>query len=279
MKVHVLETGKVFVSRIVPFGAKNAFDRASSVLLKDKWVWLPVFCYLIEHPGGLILVDTGWDRSISPKGVFDKSAQARSLGSHLLTHINQGLLPEGQAIDEQLAARGISPADLQYVLLTHLDCDHACGLHQVADAKNILVSNEELLFAEHGPLTNRVRYQRQWWEGVNLATYSWKNSGGPFKKSFDLFGDGSIELINIPGHSAGQAAVKVKNNKGDYVLIVGDGAYGRKSWEEMILPGISENVTDQMRSLEWIREQSLDPYCLASLASHDTEVQPHTIEF
>lgn len=279
MRIHIFETGKVYVSRIVPFGAKNAFDRVASVLLKSRWVWLPVFSYLIEHPKGLILVDTGWDRSISPEGVFDRSAQAPSLASRLLPHINQGLLPDGQAIDEQLRATGISPSDIDYIVLTHLDCDHACGLHQVADAKQILVSATEMDFALHGPLSNRIRYKSAWWKDVNVTQFVWNGTEGPFRKSYDLFGDGKVQLINIPGHSAGLTAVKVINDDGQYALIVGDGAYGRKSWQEMILPGISDNPEQQLRSLEWIRTQSLDSRCIASLASHDTEITPHTIEF
>ena len=165
------------------------------------------------------------------------------------------------------------------MILTHLDCDHACGLHQVADAKRILVSSAEMDFALHGPLSNRIRYQSSWWNDVDLTQFAWTGTEGPFGRSFDLFGDGSVQLINIPGHSAGLTAVKISNENGQYALIVGDGAYGRKSWQKMILPGISDNPRQQLQSLEWIREQSLDSRCVASLASHDTEVTPHTIEF
>ncbi len=45
---------------------------------------------------------------------------------------------------------GIHPADLDMVLLSHLDCDHASGLKLVADAKQILVSKDELLYADGG---------------------------------------------------------------------------------------------------------------------------------
>lgn len=45
--------------------------------------------------------------------------------------MNQGQIPLGEAVDEQLESMGIQPADLDYVLLTHLDCDHANGLRAV----------------------------------------------------------------------------------------------------------------------------------------------------
>lgn len=59
--------------------------------------------------------------------------------------VNQGKVENGQAIDEQLMKIGIKPSDLDYVLLSHLDCDHVNGLELVKDAKHILVSKDELV--------------------------------------------------------------------------------------------------------------------------------------
>lgn len=96
--------------------------------------------YLIKHPKGLFLVDTGWARAMSPKGVFDKKAQVKSLGSLVLYEVNQGQVPLGACVDEQLAAMGIKANDIDAVLLTHLDCDHANGIVQVKDAKRFVVA-------------------------------------------------------------------------------------------------------------------------------------------
>ena len=95
---------------------------------------------------------------------------------------------------------------------------------------------------------------------------------------YDLLGDGSIELINIPGHADGLFAVKVMNAEGRFVLLFSDGGYARKSWEQMITSGIAADKTLQKQSLAWIREQSLDPNCVESLANHDPDIQPHVIE-
>lgn len=46
----------------------------------------------------------------------------------------------------------------------------------------------------------------------------------------------------------------------------------------MILPGIADNREDQLASLRWIREMSMDPRCVESLANHDTLTKPHSIE-
>lgn len=277
MKVHVLHTGEVRVSPYLPFGGDNCnLLKASGMTTpKEDWIWLPVSVYLIEHPKGLILVDTGWHRDMSPEGVYDKSAQIKSLGSRVLYNVNQGQIPLGEAVDEQLEAMGIKPADLDYVLLTHLDCDHANGLRAVKDAKHIIVAQEELDCARKNGF---IRYKKKWWEGVELQTIDWNGTEGPAQKSFDLFGDGSIKMINIPGHCDGLCAVKITREDGRYVLLFSDGGYATKSWKEMITSGVSLDKEMQRKSLQWIREQSMDANCIESLATHDTDINPHVIE-
>lgn len=213
---------------------------------------------------------------MSPKGEFDKKAQIKSLGSVLLYKVNQGRIPCGECIDEQLLAMGIRDTDLDAVLLTHLDCDHANGLKQVKGAKKFLASADELRFA--AKITNRIRYFKNWWKDIGLTAFEWNDSQGPAGKSYDLLGDGSIELINIPGHADGLFAVKVKNEEGKFVLLFSDGGYARKSWEQMITSGIAADKQLQKQSLAWIREQSLDADCVESLANHDPDIPPHVIE-
>ena len=277
MKIHVLHTGEVRVSPYLPFGGDNCnLLKASGMTTpKEEWIWLPVSVYLIEHPKGLILVDTGWHRDMSPEGVYDKKAQVKSLGSRVLYNVNQGQIPLGEAADEQLATMGIKPSDLDYVLLTHLDCDHANGLRAVKDAKHILVAAEELECARKNGF---IRYKKKWWEGVDMQTIEWNGTEGPAGKSFDLFGDGSIKMINIPGHCDGLCAVKITREDGKYVLLFSDGGYATKSWKEMITSGVSLDKEMQRKSLMWIREQSMDANCIESLATHDTDIKPHVIE-
>ena len=47
----------------------------------------------------------------------------------------------------------------------------------------------------------------------------------------------------------------------------------------MILPGVALNRDLQKKSLQWIREQSLDENCVASFATHDTDVKPQIVEW
>lgn len=281
MKIHVFHTGMVCVAPELPFGGEYCNPvKASGVFgKKSDRLWLPVSSYLIECSHGKILFDCGWHRDMSPNGEFDRAAQMKSLGGFPLYKTNQGVLPQGEAIDEQLAMLGIQPSDLDMILLSHLDCDHANGLKLVADAKRILVANDEIRFAENGSLMNKIRYNKDWWNGTKLEGFDWNSADGPVQKSYDVFGDGSLVMVNIPGHCEGLCALKITNRNGKYVLLFSDGGYAKKSWEEQITSGIADNKEQQKKSLAWIREQSMSPDCIESLANHDPDIKPHVIKF
>ena len=280
IKIHVFHTGSVCVAPELPFGGEHCNPvKASGVFgKKEDRLWLPVSAYLIECKHGKILFDCGWHRDMSPNGEFDKKAQEKSLGGFALYKTNQGVLPLGEAIDEQLLTLGIKDTDLDMVLLSHLDCDHANGLKLVAGAKQIMVANDEIKYATNGSLMNKVRYNPEWWEGTKMMGFDWNGTEGPAGKSYDVFGDGSLVMINIPGHCDGLCALKIKNTDGKFVLLFADGGYARKSWEEQITSGIAADKEAQKKSLAWIKEQSLNKNCIASLANHDTEIKPQIIE-
>ena len=173
-----MRTGEVRVSPYLPFGGDDcSIIKASGITTpKSKWIWLPVFSFLIEHPKGL--------------------------------QINQGRIAKGEAINEQLAELGMKPSDIDYVLISHLDCDHANGLRQVKEAKRILVSKAELIGTTRKNFQIRIRFQKRWWEGVDMETFDWNGTEGPVGKSYDVLGDGSLLMVNIPGHSEGLCALK-----------------------------------------------------------------------
>ena len=277
--IHIFHTGRVCVAPALPFGGEGCGPLRSAGIpgrRRDR-LWLPVSAYLIQCPQGNVLFDCGWHRDMSPEGLFDRRAQIRSLGSLPLYLTNQGVLPAGQAIDEQLSRLGLRPRDLERVLLSHLDCDHANGLSLAADARELLVSPEELRFAENGSPVNRIRYAPKWWRGTRLHPFAWNGSAGPAGRSFDVFGDGSLVMVNIPGHSPGLCALKITGAGGRFVLLASDGGYARRSWEEGVLSGIADDRAAQKSSLAWLRQQSREEGCLAVLANHDPEVRPGVI--
>lgn len=233
----------------------------------DYQIWLPVSAFLIKHPKGLVLVDTGWHTDV-------RIDQKKHLGWFHWC-INKADLPPGEAIHEQLQQKGIKPNDLDFVVLSHLHSDHTSGLKLLGDAKKILVSEPEWRNANG---KDKIRYVPSMWDGVTITTYQFSSSEfGPLGSAYDLFDDGAVVFVHTPGHTEGVVSTRVAAN-GKFVLLFADVGYGRKSWEQMIPPGTAVNEKQAMESLNWVRITSQEPGCIASLASHDSEVSPHTID-
>lgn len=274
IKIHLLHTGSVYVGLGVPYGNASMIKASGFFESKKRHEWLPVSAYLIEHPNGLVLVDTGWSRSIAPNGTTDKSIQIKHLG-RLLYMVSKANLPIGASAVEQLLQLGYKPSDLDYVVITHFDADHASGLCDFSSAKKILVSKPE--YEAGFKLKNRVRYVPSMWSGLPVNTFDYRMSGiGPFGRSHDLFGDGSVELVDIAGHTAGLCGVLVQRNE-KFLLIFSDAGYSSRSWQEMILPGPFANKSNLQKSLEWIKKMSLNENCIASWANHDPDLNPQII--
>lgn len=74
IRVHVMRTGEVFIAPALAFGG-NIIQASEMFTPKKDKKWFPASVYLIQHPEhSNILVDTGWDRSMSPKGKLNRKA-------------------------------------------------------------------------------------------------------------------------------------------------------------------------------------------------------------
>ena len=277
MKIHILHCGYIRVSETVPFGNRIDLKNTAKQLTapdRDR-LTLPVCVYLIEHPRGLILVDAGWCREISPAGVYDPAAVRAVLPKHLAALFHP-CLPRGMAAGEQLAAMGIRAEDLEAVLLTHLDGDHVAGLRSVAKAKRIILPEDEYFWSCRTVYKAR-QPQRLWIDQPIERLYYTGSVIGPNRWEIDLFGDQSLVLINVPGHTDGQAAVLVRNG-GRFVLLAADAAFSPRNWQEEITPGFGFDREQQLKSLRWIGRMAADPACAAVLCSHDPDIAPGVIE-
>lgn len=276
MKIHILQCGCIRVDPTVPFGKRlDLLEATRQLTAADKnRITLPVFTYLIEHPRGMMLVDTGLCREISPKGVYDPKAASAVFPSRMAALLHP-YVPKGMAIHEQLASMGIQAEDLDYVLLTHLDVDHISGLRHVSKAKHIVLPECEYYWSCRNVFKTR-QPQGLWIQYPMERRFYWGSSLGPNHWVIDLFGDESIQLVNVPGHTEGQAAIVIRNG-GKFVLLTADAAFSPRNWQEMIVPGFGFARGFQRKSLRWIADIAADPCCAAVLCSHDPDVKPGVI--
>lgn len=268
IKIHVLQCGWVGVDKTVPDRSlsKNSIAYTGLFRSKKNRIWLPVNAFLIEHPNGLVLIDTGWD-----KQVREHPIQAITFN---MWYASKPKLPEGMAIDEQLKKIGYDVQDIDYIIMSHMDIDHASGLNLVRNAKNIIASEEEIKAIN----SHQIRYPKNMWKDFFIKPIVFcEDCFAPFKKSIDLFHDRSIIIFYTPGHSQGSVSVKVFHHN-EYVLIVGDTGYNKNSWNQLLLSGPVYDKNAMLKSLKWVQDESRDIRCKAILASHDTDYLGQTIE-
>jgi glyoxylase-like metal-dependent hydrolase (beta-lactamase superfamily II) len=268
--VDVLHAGAVGIDRSLAYEERTWHPVPETGWFRSdsKRIWVPVSAYLLSHPEGTVLVDTGWHTDV-------RTDERGHLG-RLLASMFDTRLPDGAAVTEQLAARDLTPADLASVVVTHMHSDHVSGLELVRDAPEILVS--ERAFAD---ATNRFSPNRclagHMWEGIELSPFELEETGiGPSGRSHDLFGDGAIQLVWTPGHDEGQIAILARTAEG-WVLLASDVVYGRQALQDGTLPGLITDRDAARRSLEWVRSVADRSDCVAVLPNHDPNVQPGLI--
>jgi glyoxylase-like metal-dependent hydrolase (beta-lactamase superfamily II) len=267
MRVHIFHTGKVTVDRAIPYHESNPLAVTGLFRGKDKKLTLPVSCYLIEHPKGKILIDTGWDTK------YAHERPHRFFG--LLDSISTPLIGETDGVDSKLQVLQIRPQKIDCVYFSHMDFDHTSGIPLVEGAKRFSTAREELSDA------NRYffRYVKASWQSVNIEPFEYENSGvGPVGKSYDVFDDGSVRLVNTPGHSHGHFSVKVTGIDGRYVILAGDSVYTQRSIQEHIIPGFTVDTALAKKSVEWICDCAADENCILVAPNHDPETEEQTLE-
>jgi N-acyl homoserine lactone hydrolase len=231
VKIHAIQTGTVALTTAWREGVGHGRRRIVQTMIDRKWTEpLPIYAFVIEHPEGVIVVDTGETASASQPGYF--------VGWHPgLRAFREWVEPE-QEIGQQLRRLGIAPADVRWVVLTHLHTDHAGGLHHFPE-NEILVTRAELEFGSglRGRLRGYVANKRwpAWFAPTVLELEP--ESFGPFPESLRLTQAGDVTLVPLPGHTPGQIGVLVEDGE-HTVFLAGDSSYT----QDLMLRGVVDGV-------------------------------------
>jgi glyoxylase-like metal-dependent hydrolase (beta-lactamase superfamily II) len=171
---------------------------------------LPVHAFVVEHPAGLCIFDTG------------QTARAARPGYHPRWHPYLRLAQfELEAEDElapQLRADGLDPDDVRWVALSHLHTDHVGGVADFRGA-HVLVARREWERAQG--IAGRLRgyLPQRWPPGLLPQLVDFEGpSVGSFPASHDVAGDGTLLLVPLPGHTPGHSGLLVERR----VLLAGD---------------------------------------------------------
>lgn len=261
VQLYIFHTGRVRVDRAIPLHERNPLAVTGLFRGKDKQLVLPVSAYLIVHPKGNVLIDTGWDTRYAterPRQLFG-----------MVDRISAPIMAADEGIDSKLRAVGLHTSDIDHVYISHMDFDHASGLRLVKDAKDIRTAEEERTACNRFSL----RYVDTWTGICQVGTFAYQDSGiGPVGRSFDAFGDGTLLLVHTPGHSHGLFSALLRGKDGCIVL-GNDAAYLPESFSQRRIPGFTVDNDLAARSLDWLIQCRNDSACRGVFVNHDPTVE------
>lgn len=186
---------------------------------EDGLITVPVPSYLIVHPKGRVLFDSGLHAAT-------QSDPAAYVGE-LIARYHDFHFEVGEDIAARLAAFGTDPGKIDYVVNSHLHFDH-CGGNALLPNATVLLQRRELDHAR-AVASNQGYLTTDWDTGQPIRTIDGEH---------DLFGDGQIVCLPTYGHTPGHQSLRVRTEKGGEFVLCGDACYLRDSLEQMRTPGV-----------------------------------------
>jgi glyoxylase-like metal-dependent hydrolase (beta-lactamase superfamily II) len=201
-------------------------------------------CLLVVHPGGTMLWDTGMipDRLIKP-GTNTTILAGRTPGwttEQVFKEPGDTIGPSivNRSLKDQLAEIGYTPADITYLVLSHMHVDHVANANDYARSTWITQKAErDAMFSERGRAS------------ATFANYSALEHAKTkvIEGDYDVFGDGVVRLISTPGHSPGHQSLLLRLARTGPLLITGDLYHYEAERALGIVPPPSQNK-DQERA-------------------------------
>jgi glyoxylase-like metal-dependent hydrolase (beta-lactamase superfamily II) len=192
-------------------------------------VRIPVLSYLVEHPRGSLVFDTGLhtDMRTDPVGRIGR------LAKHFASE-----LAADTAVHERTTALEVVP---DMVVCSHLHFDHCGGNALLGDVPVVV---------------QRVEWEAARADDEGLAYLEADFDTGQDMRlvdgEHDVFGDGSVVCLPTPGHTAGHQSLRVRTAERDVVL-TGDACYFRESLTTSKLPRFAHDRDEQLRTFDALR--------------------------
>lgn len=231
MNIHAIETGKVKITENWRTGSGDGIKRLMNTLFDSEFTeWLPIYVWVIEHPEGLIVIDTGIPADANKRIWFPPFMPLVQRAAKF------DMTPE-QEVGPRLRRLGFSPDDVRWVVLTHLHQDHDGGLHHFPNAEFIVSRREWAAAAGFKGRLNGYLNQR-WpdWLQPRLVDFD-KTPFGAFTSHRTLTKSGDVHLIPTPGHSPGHLSVILVESDLS-IVFAGDASYT----EDMLIVGKTDGV-------------------------------------
>lgn len=224
MKMHALYSGTIRMKKRVFFPDADRAD------LID----LPISSFLLRHPQGNVLFDTGCHPSVAD----DPEARWGDL-----TKAMTPMMGSGENVLDQLDNVGLSPDDIDVVINSHLHCDH-CGCNEFFSNATFFVHADELAHASDPAQEGAGYFRADWDHAVAFETFTGER---------DLFDDERVVFVPLPGHSPGTTGVMANLDRSGSFLLVSDAVSVRANLDQGILPKNTWNFDLMASSIDEIK--------------------------
>lgn len=261
MNIYPIQTGTVVIKKNQQIG--QGALRQLNMLLGSEWTTpLPILAWVIEHPEGILVVDTGESAKVLQADYFPK------WHPYFRSAVKMNVLPEHE-IGPQLRALGIKPSDVKKVILTHFHTDHVGGLSHFPDSE-ILVNEQEHRIAKSfgGSLIGYLPQHWPSWFMPSPIRFE-KAALGAFKHTYPVTSASDVIVIPTPGHTAAHVSVLVKHED-CYYLLAGDTTYTVQALMRRKVDGISLNARVALHTIDNILDFSKN-HALVYLPTHDPQ--------
>ncbi|MFZ0778546.1 MAG: N-acyl homoserine lactonase family protein [Xanthobacteraceae bacterium] len=238
MKMHLLPCGRLRMRKSIFLPAAD----------RGETIELPVSSALLRHAQGNVLFDTGCHPAVpeDPEGRWGG-----------LTKLMVPIMQPGEHVLTGLAALGLGPDDIDVIINSHLHPDH-CGCNAFFRKATFLIHAEEIA-AARAPGSGAAGYLAADWDQPmpidELASQR------------DLFADGRIVLLPLPGHTPGSLGVLARLDRSGTFLLAGDTVSLRETLDTGIIPRNTWNGEALAKSLAEVRH--IESSGATILCSHD----------
>ena len=203
--------------------------RAKAAGLTDGDEPIQIFFHVVRHPAhGMFIVDSGIERALRDDP--DRAAVRGVVASFMHREKMKIQMPLGDWLSQK-------KEPLRGVWLTHLHLDHVMGMPDVPKGTPIFAGPGETGARSFMNIVVRPSIDRELEGQAPIQEWQYQpDAGGRFAGVVDVFGDGTVWALSVPGHTRGSTAYLARTPKGA-VLLTGDTCHTAWGWENDVEPG------------------------------------------
>jgi N-acyl homoserine lactone hydrolase len=194
---------------------------------EGKKLQLTASCYLIRHADHYLIWDTGYPAAAPGAPPADRTVKV--------------------TLVEQLAQLKIKPEQINYVGISHYHGDHTGQAAAFPQATLLIGQGDwDVLKGPTPSGTTNAAPLQHWLSGPGKSE--------PVAKDKDVFGDGTVVMLDMPGHTPGHHSLLVKLKEKGNVLLTGDQAHFRENYESNGVPTFNFNRADTLASFDRFKQ-------------------------